>query len=701
MANTRVLEAARRYTAKGISVIPVNPLGHKKPKGPAIDTWKEYQHRIADEEELDQWFGNGSGFRVAILGGRVSKGLVIVDVDDLDLAERIRDDEDFMEGQVYARTPSGGLHLFFRTRDEVHTRPYPSVEEPQGEIRSRGAYVVAPPSTGYQWEQTGTIPVIRNWEKWWADFTERFGIGEEKKSRRMSTRLPPIIREGRHNLMVREATRLHYKNTSDQELYQKLSVIDQERCKPPLGDKELRRLVIWTRTLPERIQWELSDIGNGKRLVARYGENIRWSPGRGWFIWTGRRWRHDALGQIFEMAKETVASIEDESDDDSVQKWGHVSASMAKLEAMVKAARTEPGVAVDDEQFDSDPWLLNVGNGTLDLRTGTLKEPERDDYITKQLTVPYEDVAGPTFDRFIRQILPNRETRLFVQRLLGYSITGDVREQVFPIFYGSGGNGKSTLNNAVIDIMGEYAKQAPAGLFMQSRNQRDEELALGELHGTRMVFAFENREGERLSESLVKQVTGGDKLKGRRLYHDPFDFTPTHHVFLVTNHLPVIGGTDSGIWRRVLRVPFGVEIPKAKQDGELPKLLKEEYPAILKWLVQGCMAWQRDGLKEPEEVRVATDEYRGDSDLFGQFISEQFKLGEGLKESNRRINTAYERWCARNRIKANSSIWVGRQLAERGFIAGRTKRRERGWLGLQLTTTSEPAAQKRKRYSES
>lgn len=689
-----LLRAARTYTQRGLSVLPVNPLGHENPKGPAIERWKQYQTRLATDDEIEEWWGGKSDYRLGIIGGRVSRGLAVLDIDKPWLAEAVRSDDDFMDGMVSAGTPSGGLHLYFRVRGGrgVHSMPYPNRANALGEIRSEGNYVVAPPSRGYKWEQIGPIPIIDDWSIWFAGFCERFGVSEDGKQTkgpmvRLSARLPDVISNGRHNFLLSEATRLHYKGFNEQEIFEALDKIDKERCKPPLGVKEIRRLSRWAGELPEKRQHELDDTGNAERLVERYGQNLRHSPGRGWFVWNGKRWLPDTLGQVYELAKETARSISDESDAEGVQKWAHASGNASRIREMVNLARSNLLIAVSDDVFDSSPWLLNVANGTLDLRTGIIKEPEREDFITKQISVSYEDAEGPTFSAFMRRILPDARTRGFVQRLFGYSITGDVSEQVFPIFYGEGGNGKSTLNNCILDIMGDYATQAAPGMFIQSRTDGSNEkaIALGDLQGIRLVFSFETDENKRLSEGLVKQATGGDRLTARKLFKGYFTFQPSHKVFLITNHLPRVTGMDSGIWRRIRHVPFSIKITEEERDRDLPKKLKEEYQYILKWLVAGCMAWQRHGLGEPEEVREATEEYRGESDIVGRFVDDVCAKDEKKSVQATIIYNQFKVWAdregERSYMTQNS---FSRRLTALGFNRGKDSSGRRVWLGLFL-----------------
>jgi putative DNA primase/helicase len=230
---------------------------------------------------------------------------------------------------------------------------------------------------------------------------------------------------------------------------------------------------------------------------------------------------------------------------------------------MLDLARSEPGIPILPDQMDTHPWLLNCANGTLDLKRGNLREHQQEDYLTK--LCPFEfhpEAKAPTWEKFLMQILVRESLIRFVQKLMGYSLTGDVSEHILAIFWGVGANGKSTLINAILTVLGEdYAIKANRDLFM-ARKQDNHPAQLARLFGKRLVVALETHEGARLDEGLVKELTGGDPICARRMREDPWQFVPTHKAILVTNHKPEIRGTDEGIWRRQRLVPFTVSNPR-------------------------------------------------------------------------------------------------------------------------------------------
>ncbi len=313
------------------------------------------------------------------------------------------------------------------------------------------------------------------------------------------------------------------------------------------------------------------------------------------------------------------------------------------------------------QQLDNNPWLLNCVNGTLKLKTGKLREHRRTDYITKLCPTPFlPDAPCPTWLRFLEGVF-QRKARLivFIQRLLGLCLTGDVSEHILPIFWGAGANGKTTLLNAVLKTLGdEYAMKARTELLLQSRGERHP-TEIADLFGRRLVAASETPQGARLNESLVKDLTGGERLRGRRMRGDFWEFPPTHKIILLTNHRPGVAGTDEGVWRRVRLVPFDVTFwdpdkhpypaaegldPDLRQDKRLGEKLADEAPGILAWMVQGCLDWQRDGLTMPDEVRIATAEYRDAEDLLAQFIAERCVTGANNRCKLSTLYGAFKAW---------------------------------------------------------
>jgi putative DNA primase/helicase len=351
---------------------------------------------------------------------------------------------------------------------------------------------------------------------------------------------------------------------------------------------------------------------------------------------------------------------------------------------MVAIARSRPGVAVVAEDLDADCWLLNCRNGTVDLRTGALRPHRREDLITKLAPVQFDPRAEcPLFDAFLETTFCGDEELIeFVLRLLGICLTGDVREQILPIFHGDGNNGKSVLLDTVAGLMGDYAAEAPPDLLASRRGERHP-TELADLLGRRLVVASETEEGSILRLQLVKRLTGDARIKGRFMRQDFFEFERTHKIILVTNNKPVVRENTEAAWRRLRLVLFAHVVPKDKRDKTLLRKLRREWPGILARLVAGCLRWQREGLPEPDAVLVATAEYRSESDEIGQFLADCCVMSPTAWTPSAALREEYEKWCA----DRGTRPFVGRAFTGRMRAHGcrpDKQRGARGWLGVGL-----------------
>ncbi len=434
--------------------------------------------------------------------------------------------------------------------------------------------------------------------------------------------------------------------------------------------------------------FNLTDMGNAERFVLRYGQDVRYCyPWGKWLVWTGARWERDEAGKVHRLAKEAVRSIyqeaaaaEDENRRKALAKHATSSEAKNRIEAMLELAKSD--VPVSPDELDADPWLLNAPNGTVDLRTGELRSPRREDLLTKMAGAEYDpDASAPVWGAFLKRVLPSEELRAFVQRGAGYSATGDTSEQVMFINHGAGANGKSTYQEVLVEALGDYAMRAPTEMLMAKRSggvPND----VARLKGGRFVAAAETEEGRRLAESLVKDLTGQDTISARFMRAEFFDFKPTHKLWLSTNHKPEIRGTDNAIWRRIRLVPWSVTIPPAERDRKLPEKLRQELAGVLAWAVRGCLDWRRDGLGEPEEVRQATAEYRAEQDVLAGFVDECCVVVPNASAQATQLYTAYKEWCEESGERPESQKKFGMRLAERGFE--REKAGVYYWLGIGL-----------------
>jgi putative DNA primase/helicase len=354
---------------------------------------------------------------------------------------------------------------------------------------------------------------------------------------------------------------------------------------------------------------------------------------------------------------------------------------------MIRLAKSEEGIPVMPDDLDKDPWLITCLNGTIDLKSGILLPPDRDHLITKGAPVNFDPNADcPQWKAHLELIMDgNQHLIAFLQRAYGSCLTGDTRDRKVFIAYGAGKNGKSICQDTIAEALGDYAMRTPTeGLLTKRGDSIPNDIA--RLKGARFVYASEVDQGRRLSESLIKDLSGGEKISARFMRGEWFEFRPEFKLWLGTNHKPVIKETNHAIWDRIALIPFSVRISDEikRPRSEILAGFKKEMPGILAWLVRGCLLWQLEGLGEPPEIKRATREYRNEMDVLGDFISEMCITGPGMEVTSADLNKAYENWCDENGEKMFSKIAMGAYLKERGFEQKRGHGGKRKWVGLGL-----------------
>ena len=686
---------AAEYRRLGWSPIPIK----ERSKEPNLLELRPYLSRKATKEELDAWAWSGVG----IVTGPVS-GILVLDVDGPEGEEQLR--KHGHPPTPIVRTASGGLHLYFKhPAHEVKTgiRVAPGLD-----VKASGGYVVAPPSIGpngkpYEWIVSPEVAELADPPEW---------LLAVLRSRRFKAPAGPVGERvpegGRNKTLASLAGSMRRRGAGEAAILAALQVTNAERCIPPLEAEEVAKIAASVsryepasdsvhassngRGAPRPPQgFNLTDLGNAERFVAHHGEDVRYCyQWRKWLVWTGARWERDEAGRVHRLAKETVRSIyreaSDEEDEDrrkALAKHARASESETRIRAMVELAKSE--IPASPDQFDADPCLLNTSTGTIDLRTGAQREHRRGDLITKLAQGEYDPAAAaPTWETFLKRVLPGEELRGFVRRAAGYSATGNTSEQCMFIHHGPGANGKSTFQETISAALGDYAMRTPTETLLVKRPggvPND----VARLKGARFVTASETEEGRRLAESLVKDLTGQDTISARFMWAEWFDFKPTHALHLSTNHKPEIRGTDAAIWRRIRLIPWAVTIPPAEQDRELPEKLRAELPGVLAWIVRGCLEWQREGLRAPEEVHQATRAYRAEMDVLAAFLADCCLRGEDEEAFAGELWGAWKRWCEETGEQAGSQKRFGGRLAERGFLNHRdSKTGRKVWSGLSL-----------------
>jgi putative DNA primase/helicase len=435
-----------------------------------------------------------------------------------------------------------------------------------------------------------------------------------------------------------------------------------------------------------------TELGYARRLIVVYGDRLRYVPAwNRWLVWDGRRWAHDSTGQAQRWMKviarrltTDALAIEGDQERKAAMSLARRAESAASVRGALTLASTETGIVATPDDLDADPFLLNCTNGTFDLRTGQLHEHNPADLLTKMTGAAYRPgAAAPEFAKFLERVQPKPEMRDYLGRLLGHGLEGRVVEHVLGIHYGAGRNGKGTLIGAVTAALGDYADAADPDL-LTARTFDAHPTSTADLYGLRLAIVHETDKGRRLAEATVKRLTGGDRLKARRMREDFWSFSPSHTFVMLTNHKPVISGTDEAIWTRLRLVPWDVVIPAAERDLTLADKLALELDGVLGFLVGGYQAWRGRGLDDPREVSAATDAYRAESDALGRFIEDRCMRHGTVRSSD--LFTAWSKWCAGEGEDPGTQTAFSTALINLGFDKKPTNS-GKFWTGLGLAAS--------------
>lgn len=720
------------------------------------DTWREYPRA-----------------NVAIATGAAS-GLVVVDVDPRNGGNDTLDALELQLGRLpdttAADTGGGGQHLFFRypvgpggEAIDLQAKLGPGVE-----LQRDGQYVVAVPSghlSGghYGWRgecAPDEIAPADLPDAWVAALArpDDASDGEappcdiplerrEERARRYVAKMPTAISgEGGHGRTFAVACAIVRGFQLPRDSARKILEEYNTRCRPPWKPRELehkleqaatRARISWgyllreappaaapaavadqpVGELPERL--ELTDTGNAIRFVRRYRGQLVWCDDRRvWRAWDGRRWANNAESTALELSKAIPreilaesASIVDDAKRKKTVQHAMASESLRARKAMLALAAVERGMLVPTQsQFDRDPWLLNVQNGTVDLRTGLLRPHVSTDWLTQLAPVLYDPRATcPRWLQFLDEVFGGSQELVdFLHRLVGYSVSGDTSVHGLYVLWGSGSNGKSTLIATLLAMLGtDYAKSLqPELLLAGAMKDSSAQEQIADLAGCRLAAMQETDRRKKLAEATVKALTSSDEIVAVRKFEHTFRFRPTHKAWFATNHRPEISGSDHGIWRRIYLIPFTQTFTGPQMDPTLPGQLLAELPGILTWAVQGCLEYRRRGsLEPPEEVQRATQEYQREEDLVGRFLEECCCFEPGASTAVGDLTKAFADWLeeAGERRRRTSDLWDA--LTQRGCErtrrgSGKMGTQQRAWSGVALTSGPLPTYGDDDRYGD-
>lgn len=731
-------------TQSGACSCGADPCGQKPGKHPREGGWAK-DNLASTPEAVHAFWQRYPSANIAIKTGYES-GLIVLDIDpdkggNASL-EALQQELGPLPDTLTQITGGNGLHLFyrhpgpaFRVKTVAEWRKMPGLD-----IRGdKNGYVVAAPSMhasgkAYKWDKRKPGAAVELPDTWLEALIEQPEAAPDMAQMRLQAATPDLISRivdkyvrqasaGRRNdtgmqlaCQLRDNGADYLTAESAMSAYQ--SAVTSEADPYTWGEalKTLRGVYNtaarqpWsTQTSPvtqinqatPRKSYHYTHDGLAMRLVDTYGDTIRFvKKWKRWLVWTGKRWEDDEGGELILLVKRCIKDIFTEasslllSDEDTDRERGKKLAGFAmaceNASFIISAIKlAAPHVMIDPNELDSDQWILNCMNGILDLKTGQLMPHDRTRYCTKIASVAFDPEAqAPTWLTFLDWFTCQRADMVaWLQRAVGYTLTGSTAEQSMLLLYGNGGNGKNTLVDILLDLLGDYGTQTPTKTLMKRENDNSINNDVARLHGMRLVAASESDDGERLNEGLVKSMTGDRFMTARFLHAEFFTFTPRFKIWFSTNNRPIIRDTGESMARRLRMVPCDAAI--TTKDGNLPAKLQAELPGILAWAVRGCQEWLKQGLETPETVKSATADYLEEMDTFSHFIGDCCIQGAQYIATGKQLWNAYQGWCDANNERPMQSRSFGLQLGKRGF----KKEHSRNgviWQGLGVSTSNNP-----------
>lgn len=521
-------------------------------------------------------------------------------------------------------------------------------------------------------------------------------LRSKKAKKKLSANGKSMILEGsRNDALASIAGSFHDQGAKGELLFKLVMQVNLESCKPPLTESEVRSIAQSIDRYPilEKdvlISAHTTDDGNALRLQDYAGKNLLFSYElKKYFVWDGNLYRPANHGEEITVATDLIRKLygvgstikEDEARSNFIRN-ARTLESYSRKKAMMQSAQNLLAVAIN--KMDTHPFLFNVSNGTIDLKTGRLRPGRREDLMTKRSYVKFDpDATCFVFLKFLDTIFPNDPAMIkYIRKTFGYSLTGCVDEQCFFLFHGDGQNGKSTLLEVLKSLLGEYAVKTRAETFLHRRGESIPN-DIAALRGARLITTVEPPMGSRLDESRIKEFTGKDTVSARFLHGEYFEFRPEGKLFIGTNRKPQILGRDLGIWRRVRLIPFDFRIPDKIRIGNMEEILLKELSGILNWVIAGCLMWQAEKLRMPPAVQTATLAYRAEEDSYLRFTHECCKIGKSERVQNKQLRSRYLDWCRENEAAPIPTNEFRPLLEDAGFTPV-TNRGYLVWKGIGL-----------------
>lgn len=689
-----------------------------------------------DERVWSGWCDQLVGFNIGVACG---DGVVVVDVDPRNGGEQSLDtwlrtnDATLLPETLRIRTGGGGQHLIYRAPDGVDVRSSKWLDGI--DVQAQGKLVVGAGSL----HASGLYYVPENPGTPIAVLPEEFIVSELSRASRAGSGAARVdlgglldgIPDGSRNQTLFDAAwQLRWDKGLDAATVTTVIVAAARSAVPPYPEEQARDIVVrvfsyddkpletnnvllfpgaeeWARSQgahpssngsePEEtgILYPCTDMGNAARLVRHAGGELLHTEGWGWVSWDGARWNRETLGAEQELMKATVIRMALEEspvsrpDEKKLEKWVETSQSSRSVAAALKLASSDPAVARRVDDFDQDDWMLNTPGGLVNLHTSEVMEADPSVMVSKMTGAAWNAEAEcPLFETFLERIMPAQDTRWMLQRAMGYSLTGDTSAKAMFILWGAGDNGKSVFLEVLRKVLGDYATTAQKSVFVERRGDAHT-TDLASLQGARLVTFAEIEKGERLSTSVIKQLTGGDEVAARYMRQDQFTFHPKCKLWLATNHKPGVHDFGQGMRGRMRLIPFTEQIPKEEQfnrDVYIEELAAEG-SGILRWALKGLEAWRNDGwMGESLDMAAAKEEWLDEEDSFGQFLEECFELRDDWITKGPSVVAVYRDWCMRNGLdRPMGGVALGRELASRSV----KKARSAGWRGWHVRVRDE------------
>ncbi len=692
----------------GLKPIPL------KGKAPIINGW---QNINVTDTVLEEWIHDYPTRNIGIICGPPS-GIVVVDFDDPNEINILKEKTGI---DLNLETPTcitkKGIHKYFKYPENgqpIKNRAGIKIHgiKSKIDIRGDGGQIVAPPSIHpddttfqYHWAEGLAFDQVELQEipDEFLNILIQSSEPKKKKENKKSVHIPsPFdpekmlnnqsrsytddeVPEGcRNDTLFRMACKYRSQGLTLEEVYQLISNVNQTKCNEPLDDEELEKIIESAFSYRSK-QFELNDRGFAQQTHDKYGDRIKYCINdENWYIWNGSCWKCDKKNiEIMRLSGQVVDSLMNDieliSDSDLMKKrYQYYVKSIGNHQKqlnMLNCLKIIDGVPVQQNDFDHHHDLLNCKNGIINLRTGELLPANRELLLSKQIQHEYVPAAEcPTWMSFLNSITnSNPELIEYLQRAVGYTMTGETNEEVIFFLYGNGCNGKSTFINTINSILGVYAKAIPSQTLFMGRSDNSASNDIAMLDGIRLASTTELPEGKQLNEENIKSLASQDKIVARFLYKEYFELIPTHKWWIAGNHKPNVTGQDYGIWRRIKLIPFEVTIPDDQRDKNLSQKLQKEANGILQWMVEGAVKWYAGGLQEASIVKNAVNDYRKEMDIIGNFIKECCDKDKSCSIKFSVFYLLYKDYCKNNGLYPQSNKTLSIKMRERGFsITNRT-----------------------------